>query len=143
MSIYRHSYIVDAEGRFIHIGVLHLLYVFRTFVYELITFLKKNTVMSMAMCAAFVTSLIVPVDAQYIGYFDFKTLSCLFCVLAVVCALKEVRFFYLLAAKIVQCFKNARMSVLALVYITFVGSMLIANDMALLTFLPLGYLVLS
>ena len=32
------------------------------------------------------------------------------------------------------------MSVLALVYITFIGSMLIANDMALLTFLPLGYL---
>jgi Na+/H+ antiporter NhaD/arsenite permease-like protein len=35
------------------------------------------------------------------------------------------------------------MSVLALVYITFIGSMLIANDMALLTFLPLGYIVLS
>ena len=49
MSIYRHSYIVDAEGRFIHIGVLHLLYEIRTFVYELITFLKKNTVMSIAM----------------------------------------------------------------------------------------------
>ena len=30
-----------------------------------------------------------------------------------------------------------------LVYITFIGSMLIANDMALLTFLPLGYYVLS
>jgi len=30
-----------------------------------------------------------------------------------------------------------------LVYITFIGSMLIANDMALLTFLPLGYLVLG
>ena len=42
----------------------------------------------------------------------------------------------------VQVFKTARMSVLALVYITFIGSMLIANDMALLTFLPLGYLVL-
>ncbi|MBQ1260708.1 MAG: citrate transporter, partial [Clostridia bacterium] len=38
--------------------------------------------------------------------------------------------------------KTARASVLALVYITFIGSMLIANDMALLTFLPLGYLVL-
>ena len=35
------------------------------------------------------------------------------------------------------------MSILALVYITFIGSMLIANDMALLTFLPLGFLVLS
>jgi Na+/H+ antiporter NhaD/arsenite permease-like protein len=35
------------------------------------------------------------------------------------------------------------MAILVLVYITFIGSMLIANDMALLTFLPLGYLVLS
>lgn len=35
------------------------------------------------------------------------------------------------------------MSVLALVYITFTGSMLIANDMALLTFLPLGFFVLT
>jgi Na+/H+ antiporter NhaD/arsenite permease-like protein len=49
----------------------------------------------------------------------------------------------MLAYKIVQLFKTARMSVLALTYITFIGSMLIANDMALLTFLPLGYLVLT
>ena len=35
------------------------------------------------------------------------------------------------------------MSIIALVYITFIGSMLIANDMALLTFLPLGYFVLT
>lgn len=76
-------------------------------------------------------------------YFDLKTLTCLFCVLAVVCALKNINFFYMLARKVVKYFKNARMSILALVYITFIGSMLIANDMALLTFLPLGYLVLT
>jgi len=57
--------------------------------------------------------------------------------------LKNIRFFYILAKKIVQLFRNARIAVLALVYITFIGSMLIANDMALLTFLPLGYLVLT
>ena len=108
-----------------------------------IGFFKNNAVMTIALCAALVTSIYVPVDRQYLEYFDFKTLSCLFCVLAVVCALKEIRFFYILAGKIVQCFKNARMSVLALVYITFIGSMLIANDMALLTFLPLGYFVLT
>ena len=106
-------------------------------------FVKKNIVMCIALLAAVVTSIIVPIDAQYIGYFDFKTLTCLFCVLAVVCALKNIRFFYMLARKIVQMFKTAKISVLALVYITFIGSMLIANDMALLTFLPLGYLVLS
>lgn len=106
-------------------------------------FVKKNTVMVVALCAAIVTSVIVPPDADYVGYFDFKTLTCLFCVLAVVCALKNVNFFYVLAEKIVECFKNARLCILALVYITFIGSMLIANDMALLTFLPLGYFVLT
>ena len=107
------------------------------------SFLRKNVVMLVALLAAVVTCFIVPPDKEYLGYFDVKTLTCLFCVLAVVCALKNIQFFYILAKKIVQCFRNARMSILALVYITFIGSMLIANDMALLTFLPLGYLVLS
>ena len=106
-------------------------------------FVKKNAVMVIAFCAALLTSFIIPVDGQYRDYFDYKTLTCLFCVLAVVCALKNVHFFDMLARKIVRRFKNARLSVLALVYITFIGSMLIANDMALLTFLPLGYLVLT
>ena len=109
---------------------------------KIIRFIRKNTVMMVALCAAVITCFFVPIDREYLGYFDFKPLTCLFCVLAVVCALKNIRFFYILAQKIVQCFKNARMSVLALVYITFIGSMLIANDMALLTFLPLGYFVL-
>lgn len=107
------------------------------------TFIKQNTVTCIAFLAAILTCVIVPPDKEYLGYFDFKTLTCLFCVLAVVCALKNVNFFYMLARKIVQLFQNARMSVLALVYITFIGSMLIANDMALMTFLPLGYLVVK
>ncbi len=105
-------------------------------------FVSKNAVMCIALVAAIITSAIVPPDAQYLSYFDFKTLTCLFCVLAVVCALRNIRFFYTLAKQLVRCFKNARMCILALVYITFIGSMLIANDMALLTFLPLGYFVL-
>ena len=105
-------------------------------------FCKKNAVMVIAFIVALITSFIVPVDKEYLGYFDFKTLSCLFCVLAVVCALKNINFFYMLAHKVVKIFKNAKICVLALIYITFIGSMLIANDMALLTFLPLGFLVL-
>lgn len=106
-------------------------------------FTKKNAVMFIAFLAALITSFFVPPDAEYLGYFDFRTLTCLFCVLAVVCALKNINFFYMLARKIIRLFKNTRMSILALVYITFLGSMLIANDMALLTFLPLGYYVLA
>ena len=110
---------------------------------QLVSFVKKNTVMFVALVAALFTSAFIKPDAEYLGYFDFKTLTCLFCVLAVVCALKDINFFYILAHRIVEHFKTARLAVLVLVYITFIGSMLIANDMALLTFLPLGYIVLS
>ncbi|MBE5813333.1 MAG: citrate transporter [Clostridiales bacterium] len=106
-------------------------------------FFKKNVVLSIAIIVAFLTTLIIPVDKQYLNYFDYKTLTCLFCILTVVCALKNINFFYILSCKIVQFCKNIRISIIALVYITFIGSMLIANDMALLTFLPLGYFVLT
>ncbi len=105
-------------------------------------FAKENIVVLIAALAAAVTSVIVPPDKEYLNYFDFKTLTCLFCVLAVVCALRNIRFFYTMAKAIVRRFRTAKSAILALIYITFIGSMLIANDMALLTFLPLGYFVL-
>ena len=107
------------------------------------SFVKKNVVMLIAMLAALVTCFLVPPDKAYLDYFDVKTLTCLFCVLAVVCALKNINFFYMLAKKLIQIFRNTRLCILALVYITFIGSMLIANDMALLTFLPLGTYVMT
>ncbi len=106
-------------------------------------FVRKNAVFVVAVFLAALTSVIVKPDSEYLGYFDFKTLTCLFCTLAVICALKNVRFFTKIAEKIVAFAGNARMAVFILVCITFVGSMLIANDMALLTFLPLGYYLLS
>ena len=109
---------------------------------KILSFAKANAVVLIAAFAALVTSFIIPPDSAYLDYFDFKTLTCLFCVLAVVCALRNIRFFYTMAKAIVRKFKNTKLAVLALVYITFIGSMLIANDMALLTFLPLGYFVL-
>lgn len=110
---------------------------------SLTAWIRNNTVLCIALAAALITALIVPPDMQYLSYFDCKTLTCLFCVLAVVCALRNIRFFTCLARGIVRRFTNLRSASAALMIITFVGSMLIANDMALLTFLPLGYLVLS
>lgn len=106
-------------------------------------FIKKNAVMCIAFLLAIITSFVVPPDGQYLEYFDLKTLTCLFCTLACVCALKNIRFFRIIAEKIVIYFKTARTAIIALIYITFIGSMIIANDMALITFLPLGYYVLK
>ncbi len=106
------------------------------------TWFKKNPVLYIAIFAAVVTCFIVPPDKEYAKYYDMKTLTCLFCTLAVVNGLKNIKLFEMIAEKIVSYFKNTRSGIIALVYITFIGSMLIANDMALLTFLPLGYFVL-
>lgn len=108
-----------------------------------VKFVKKNTVFCIAFILAVITCFIVHPDSEYVGYFDFRTLTCLFCTLATVCALKNINFFRVMAEKVVCIFKKTRYAVVALVYITFIGSMLIANDMALITFLPLGYFVLT
>ncbi len=108
-----------------------------------ISFIKTNAVALISFVAAILTSFIIPPDREWLGYFDFKTLSCLFSVLAVVCALKNIHFFAILAENTVRITGNLKTAVLTLCLITLFGSMLIANDMALLTFLPLGYFVLK
>lgn len=110
---------------------------------SILNFLKKNIVMEISFILALITMFFVPLDEKYLSYFDFKTLTCLFCTLAIINALKNIDFFYILAQKIVFLFKDIRLVVLMITYITFIGSMIIANDMALLTFLPLSYFVLK
>ena len=123
-----------------HFDVFHFLTELKK---KVIDFASKNVVLVIAATLALISCFIVKPDAQYVEYFDFKTLTCLFCTLAVICALKNIRFFTITAKKIVALTGNTRSLALALVYITFVGSMFLANDMALLTFLPLGYISLS
>lgn len=105
--------------------------------------LRGNVVLLVALAAAAITCFFVPFDKEYLGYFDLRTLSCLFCTLAVVAALRNIKFFVWLADIIVRRFKNMRNIVLALVFVTYFGSMIMANDMALVTFLPLGWFVLE
>ena len=107
-----------------------------------IRFAKGHAVFLIATLLAAVTAFIIPPDSEYIGYVDFKTLACLLATLCVVCALKNIKFFTILARKIIHSTPNFRICVLALIYITFIGSLFIANDMALITFLPLGWYVL-
>ncbi len=125
-----------------HLHPVKVSHFFR-FWHALCAFVHHNVVFCIALIAACVTMFIVPPDSAYLSYIDFRTVSCLFCTLAVVGALKGIGFFTAAARRIVEVFHTLRSAVIALVFITFIGSMLIANDMALLTFLHLGWLVLS
>ena len=109
---------------------------------KIIYWIKKNTVTCIAAFVAIITMFLVPPDAEYFNYVDWKTISCLFLTLAVVCALRNIKFFTILARRLVMLAGNLRTLFITLIVITFVGSMIIANDMALITFLPLGYFAL-
>ncbi len=108
-----------------------------------IKFIKKNAVFCIAAFAAIVTCFFVPPDRDYFGYFDWTTLACLFLTLAVICAYRNIKFFTIISRKLVLFTGNLRSLFFMLVIITFIGSMIIANDMALITFLPLGYFSVS
>ena len=75
---------------------------------QFLAFAKKNAVMLAALTAALISCIFVPPDSAYASYFDLKTLSCLFCVLAVVCALKDINFFYIMARHVVKRFKTTK-----------------------------------
>ena len=106
-------------------------------------FILNNTIALIAFALAMITTFFVPIDAKYLSYIDYKTISCLFLISCIISAFKDINFFYAVARQIIIRFNTLRKSYVALITITFVGSMIIANDMALITFLPLGYLVLK
>ena len=110
---------------------------------KLKNFVLGNMVAIIAFILAMATIFLVPIDKQYLHYIDYKTISCLFIMSCIISAFKDINFFYAVARHIIIRFNTLRKSYIALITITFVGSMIIANDMALITFLPLGYLVLK
>lgn len=110
---------------------------------SILAVMKAQAVLSISILAAIITCFFVPIDKEYLGYFDMRTLACLFCMLAVIEAVKNIHLFEIIARQIVVRFHNTRNAITALVFITFIGSMILTNDMALLTFLPLGFFVLS
>lgn len=109
---------------------------------NVIGFIKKEVVLSIAIVATIVTMFFVPIDKEYLGYFEYKTLVALFCMLAVVAGLKNTNIFELLSKKLIGLFKTRRAVIYCLIYGTFFFDMIVANDMSLITFLPLTYIVL-
>ena len=70
------------------------------------SFAKKEVVLSIAFVAMIVTMFFVPVDREYLGYFEHKTLIALFCMLAVVAGLKNTNVFELISKKLISLFKT-------------------------------------
>ncbi len=109
---------------------------------KVVGFVKKEVVLSVAIVAAVITCFFVPPDAQYLHYFEEKTLIALFCMLSVVVGLKNTEVFELISKKMIGLFHTRRSVIYALVFGTYFFDMIVANDMSLITFLPLAYIVM-
>ena len=109
---------------------------------KIFNFIKSEAVLSVAIILAIITCFFVPIDKEYLEYFDYNTLICLFCMLAVVAGLKSTNIFELISRKMIGLFHTRRAVIYSLVFGTFFLDMIVANDMSLITFLPLTYIVL-
>lgn len=106
-------------------------------------FVSKEAVLVFAVLAAAVSCALVPFDESYASYVDWRTLALLFCLMAVVTGLRFMGVMRLLGSWAVSRASSMRALAFALVALTFVSSMAITNDVALITFVPLALVVLS
>ena len=107
------------------------------------SFVRREPVLLIAALAAMVSCFFVPPDAEYLGYLDLRTLSLLYCLMTVVAGLRQAGLFAHLAHSLCQRTSSLRALALLLVLLCFFSSMLITNDVALLTFVPFAVVVLG
>lgn len=100
-------------------------------------FFQKETVLSISAMLAVLSMLWIHPNKSYFFYIDFRTLSLLFCLMAIVAGLKEIGVFDTLAEKILSRAKGVSGTAALLILLCFFFSMLITNDVALITFVPL------
>lgn len=105
--------------------------------------LVRNPLLIISAVAALITMAFVPPSAEYLSYIDWHTIICLFCILAVLEAIDSSGFLDYLAHSIVEHVSNTRAMVYALVIVTLGCSMILSNDMTLVTVLPLALALLK
>lgn len=103
-----------------------------------IEFLKKECVLVIAVTLAILSSFI---SMPKLSYIDFKVLILLFNLMVVVAAFKELKVLDSIAIGLLKKCNTYTSISLALVFITFISSMIVTNDVALITFVPLSIVI--
>lgn len=110
---------------------------------KLFAFAKKEAVLSIATVLAVFSAFLVHPDRLYISYIDFRTLAILLCLMSVMAGLRRLGIFDRMGSALLSKTKSFSQVALVLVGLCFFGSMLITNDVALITFVPFTFVVLG
>ena len=110
---------------------------------KLIAFFKKETILCISGVLAFVSAFIIPPDAGYIEYCDFKVLILLFCLMAVMGGFQQLGVFDRMANLLLARARKMRQLATTLVMLCFFSAMFVTNDVALITFVPFTIMLLE
>ncbi|MDD3822133.1 MAG: SLC13 family permease [Sphaerochaetaceae bacterium] len=102
---------------------------------------RREPVLVLSLALAILSMFLNPPSRQYLAYMDFKVLGCLFALMAVVSAFRSIGMFERLSIRLLSRVKTTRQVSALLVGLAFFSSMLITNDVALITFVPFTLVV--
>lgn len=110
---------------------------------KIINIIKKDIVLCVSLSLALISMFFVTPDKKYVDYIDFDTLFLLFALMAVMAGYRKQGLFSLGGYALLKKVKSMRQLVCVLVFLPFFFSMVITNDVALITFVPLCISVLN
>lgn len=110
---------------------------------KLIGFVKREPVLSASAVLATISAFMIPPSGAYIKYPDYRVLALLFCLMSVVAGLKNAGVLKYMAQTLLEKVNTLRELAMLLVFLCFFTSMLITNDVALLTFVPFSIMLLE
>ncbi|MBP5281167.1 MAG: citrate transporter [Lachnospiraceae bacterium] len=111
---------------------------------KIILIMKNEVVLVVAAILAIASSFLIHPDKEYLGYVDFRTLGLLFCLMAVMGGFQRLGLFRQIAEGLLRRVGRSSVRVvLVLVLLAFFFSMLITNDVGLITFVPFTFTVLE
>lgn len=106
-------------------------------------FFKKETVLCAGLVLAIISSFFVTPSLDYINYIDFRTLGILLSLMLVMAYLRQAEVFSNIGLVLLKKTGSVTGLSIVLVMLCFVFSMLITNDVALITFVPFAIFTLS
>ncbi len=110
---------------------------------KIFAFVKKEVVLVVATVLAIVSAFVVPPSLGYMKYIDWHVLELLLCLMAVMAGLQKCGLFDWLGEALLKKTTKVWQLSLVLVMLCFFLSMVITNDVALITFVPFAIVALE
>lgn len=105
--------------------------------------IKKDTVLVIATILAVISMFFNPPSKKYIEFIDFRVLGILLSLMIVMAGLSINGIFEKLGKSLISKCSSTRALAFVLIFLCFFSSMLLTNDVALITFVPLALLTLK